>query len=259
MPAHANGVRLGHTLGDRSDPADDSAVRLAVAVANGHTKLEPRLPVDPTAVLGAESILGAHPRPVYAFVGSLHPDLGCVGLVLSRTWASRSVQGVTRCDSGGLFARRGAFGCLVADEPAAALVALSTPAMCAAVDWEPHFAEEIDSRHPGGVAGYVAGDVPNLDKESEDVRARCVHHAHEQAMKIDRRLWSWELRMQGAPEPEEILAIVLSQESFKRLENLADAGEINHVAEHVRILSGEAAVHWIDTPAVRAVLEGTER
>ncbi len=165
MPAHANGVRLGHTLGDRSEPADDSAVRLVVAVANGDTRLEPRLPVDPTTVLGAERILGALPRPVYAFVGSLHPDLGCVGLVLSRTWASRSVQGVTRCDSGGLFAGRGAFGCLVADESAAALVALSTPAMCAAADWEPHFAEEIDSRHPGGVAGYVAGDVPNLDKE----------------------------------------------------------------------------------------------
>jgi len=103
MPAHAKRVRLGHTLGDRSSSADDSAVCLAVAVANGDTRLEPRLPVDPTAVLGAEFLLGAIPRPVYAFVGSLHPDLGCVGLVLSRTWASRSVQGVTRCDSGGGF------------------------------------------------------------------------------------------------------------------------------------------------------------
>lgn len=79
----------------------------------------------------------------------------------------------------------------------------------------------------------------------------------EQAMKIDRRLWSWELRMQGSPEPEEVLGIVLSQESFKRLENLANTEEIS-VAEHVRLLSAEAAAHWIDNPAVRALLEGTE-
>ena len=144
------------------------------------------------------------------------------------------------------------------DESARALVALSTPVMCPAANWEAHFAEEIDSRHPRGAAGYVAGDVPDLDKESEDVRARCVRHAREQAIKIDRRLWSWERRMQGAPEPEEVLAIVLSQESFKRLENLKDTGEINHIAEHVRILSGEAAAHWIDNLAVRALLEGTE-
>lgn len=257
MPAYAKGVRLGHTLGDRAGTADDSAVRLAVAVANGDTKLEPRLPIDPTAVLGAEQLLGASPRPVYAFVGSLHPDLGCVGLILSRAWAGRSVQGVTRCDSGGLFARRGGFGCLGADESARALVALSTPAMCTAADWEEHFAEEIGSRHPRDAAGYVAGDVPNLDSENEDVRARCVRHASEQAMNIDRRLWSWELRMKGAPEPEEVLGIVLSQESFKRLENLADTEEIN-VAEHVRLLAAEAAAHWIDNPAVRALLEGTE-
>lgn len=76
ITAHPHGIRLGHALGDRSSVADDAAVRFAVAVANGDATLDPRLPVDPAAVLGAERILGAGPRPVYAFLGSLHPDLG---------------------------------------------------------------------------------------------------------------------------------------------------------------------------------------
>lgn len=258
MPAHPHGIRLGHALGDRSSVADDAAVRFAVDVANGDATLDPRLPVDPRAVLGAERILGADPRPVYAFLGSLHPDLGCVGLILSRDWARRSIQGLTRCDSGGLFARRGNFACLAEDEPARALVALSTPATCAAFEWEDHFAQEISARHPRGVDGYIAGEEPGLDVDIDDIRARCLNSAREQSLKVDRRLWSWELRMQGAPENADVQAIVLSHESFKRLEALVNTGEA-HVAEPVRLLQGEAAAHWIDTPTVRALLGGTEQ
>jgi hypothetical protein len=79
----ANEVRLGHAL--RGGP---QAVEEAVGIARGMLELLPRQPADREAVDAAESALGVAPdaRPVYAYLGDLHPALGTVGLVLERSW-----------------------------------------------------------------------------------------------------------------------------------------------------------------------------
>src|SRR6185369_6075118 len=94
-------VRLGHAVRAKSDD-DSGALMIALKVSAGSESLAAREPNDSAAVLLAEKILEAEPRPTYAFVGLLHPQLGTVGLIISPDWAARCLQGASKCDTGGL-------------------------------------------------------------------------------------------------------------------------------------------------------------
>jgi hypothetical protein len=87
MPA-ANDMRFGHAL--RGEP---DAIEEAVEIARGDRRLLPRDPADPTAVVAAEDALGITPdaRPIYAYVGDLHPALGTIGLMIERSWLREPV------------------------------------------------------------------------------------------------------------------------------------------------------------------------
>jgi hypothetical protein len=140
---------LGHAL--RGD-----AVEEAIDIALGTTRLVPRVPVDRAAVDTTEQTLGIAPdrRPVYAYVGDLKPSLGTVGLVVERSWC-RALTGVTRCDSGGLGGRRGAFNALDEGEALAALRHLSFDEQTLP-SWDTEFAQEVRRSYPA-TAAYVDG------------------------------------------------------------------------------------------------------
>lgn len=249
-------IRLGHALGDRSLGLDEDSLECAVRIVTGDMPLAPRDPVDESTVQGAEQVLGARPRPIYAFVGDLHPDLGSVGLVLSRAWSRRALQGATRCDSGGLFAGKGLFAHVAASSRSDTLCALSDPQSFELVQWEECFADEVFRSYERGAYGYVEGDVPE-SSSWDDARAHCIRAA--QAPELDRRLWTWELRMHDSPRSEEYEALVLSHDAQKRLHALFTRKRVT-LPDHVKILTGQTSEHgidhWFSAPIVRKALLG---
>lgn len=254
MTVPADKIRLGHVLGKR-DGAVEADIREAVEISNGSKRLEPRTPANKDVVRGAEKILGVTaPRPIYAFVGNLHPGLGSVGLIFSRVWAKEAIHGATRCDSGGLYGRIGGFGCLSAEEAEHALRALSTPQTYAPQDWEGEFAGEMATTYAASIDAYIKGDTPSLSPSGTDVRDRCIQHANANNT-LDRRLWTWELRMDASPKPQDVFAIILSYEAFKQLEDLSNNGDISSL-DRVSILKGDPSAHWLDQEKVLAALQG---
>lgn len=111
----------------------------------GSRRLTARQPADPAAVNAAEKALGISPdaRPIYAYVGDLNPELGTIGLIIERQWL-RTLTGVTKCDSGGLAGRYGAFAALSPTEAMTALRDLSFMGMSIAT-WAKAFADEVDT------------------------------------------------------------------------------------------------------------------
>lgn len=250
-------MRLGHALGARDIEVDDDAIQVAVKISLGEEQLVPRAPTPEAeaAVFKAEQLLNANPRPVYAYVGDLHPALGCVGLVFSSDWIRRVFQGATRCDSGGLIARKGAFETLPVDEVDDLLVNLSTPATCENDQWELSFLAEVDSSFENGRQGYVLGEAPNVDEWHGDCRATCILAAGDDC---DRRTWTWEVRASAPPTVDELVALVLSPESRKRLDKLVHEGL--SLPGNIRILSGYLTPGgvgwWFADPRVRDLLVG---
>lgn len=253
-------VRLGHSLGDKELAVDEDALELAVHILLGRQELTPREPRDAEAVLLAEKILGADPRPIYAYVGDLHPDLGSVGLVISRTWSNRTLQGVTRCDSGGL---ANGIGCFVHIEERSRtdmLLALSSPRGFDLEDWEALFVDEVGQSYKRGCRDYIDGEVPDTSAW-DDARAHCIAAARAKGPELDRRLWTWEARMQASPRPDEFVALVLSHDAQKRLHVFFTRDHIE-LPEHVKVLAGNAGPHaldhWFSAPAVREMLLAAE-
>ncbi|HSK05212.1 MAG TPA: hypothetical protein VK932_28385 [Kofleriaceae bacterium] len=246
MPA-AHDVRLGHALRGGAD-----AVEEAVDIVRGARPLLPRAPADPRAVDAAESALGISPedRPVYAYVGDLHPALGTVGLVIERSWL-RALTGVTRCDSGGLVGRRGAFAVLEDPEAIGALreLTLSGPALPA---WEPAFTEEVTTSYVQGASGYVNGEEPDVSTW-QDLRAVCFQLA---TPPRDRRLWTWEARFDRGPDHDEVIALALSRSAAAVLEDLHRRG--TDVPDTVRVLYGSSTRDGAQfhNPSVRLLLAG---
>ena len=239
-------VRLGHAL--RGGPG---AVEEAVEITRGRALL-PRPPADPEAVDAAESALGvsADARPVYAYVGDLHPALGTIGLVLERSWL-RDLTGVTRCDSGGLIGRRGAFDALSSAEAISALHTLTFWASSLG-GWEPAFDAEVTASYAGEVSAYVNGDEPDISTW-QDPRAVCFRRA---APPRDHRLWTWEARLAQGPAAGDVVALALSRSAAAALEDLHRRGV--DVPDTVRVLygsSGSDGAQFHD-PAVRALLAG---
>jgi hypothetical protein len=224
---------------------------LAINVANGSQPLAAREPNNSVAVLRAERILGANPRPIYAFVGLLHPELGTVGLIITPDWVSRCLQGASRCDSGGFMGRMGAFACVA--DPDSLLPALS---YCSPEPnrWLAEFLSELAQSYPAAIE-YVSGTRPNC-AAWKDVRAECIEYGIRHGL-LDRRLWTWEIRLHSSPTPQEIECVVLSPEMRKRLEILRRSGVL--LPDSVRLLPGSvtpAGVHWFAMDSVYAALLG---
>ena len=90
-------MHLGHALDALPDGEtdDDQILRNLAGLLRGEVPLLPRKPKEPGCADQAERILGCTKRPIYAFVGDLHPELGSIGLVISATWAERCVSGIS--------------------------------------------------------------------------------------------------------------------------------------------------------------------
>jgi len=246
-------VRLGHAIRDDVDRGGADAVSAAVSIVAGATSLDPRVPTDRAAVDATEQALGilAAARPLYAYIGDLNPSLGTVGLVMERSWC-RELTGVTRCDSGGLGGRRGAFAVLTESEALAALGALSF-AGSALPGWDSEFANEVDTSYPAAEA-YVTGVEPDVSAW-KDARATCVANA---APPCDRRLWTWEARLGTGPRVDEIVALVLSPAASKQFADLIERDSALDIPDRVKILAGDidAEGAHFHAPRVRAVLGG---
>jgi hypothetical protein len=246
-----NRVRLGHAVRVAAED-DHGALVLALKVASGSGALEPREPHESAAVLSAEKILQADPRPVYAFVGLLHPELGTVGLIVSPGWVARCLQGASRCDSGGLAGKLGAFACVTDPEKHLIEISFISPS---AEGWLEEFLSELGASY-GTDHEYVSGQEPNYTKW-RDVRATCIDYGRKNAL-IDRRLWTWEIRLTGSPGSDEVECLVLSPEMRKRLELLRQQG--TDIPETLRILPGSVTpegVGWFATEEVHAAFLGS--
>jgi hypothetical protein len=236
-------VRLGHALRGGAE---------AVDIVRGARPLLPRPPADPHSVDAAETALGIDPgdRPVYAYLGDLHPALGTVGLVIERSWL-RALTGVTRCDSGGLVGRRGAFAALTDSEAIDALHTL-TFSNESLPGWYPAFGPEMATSYRNGIDGYVNGDEPDVSTW-HDPRAVCFQKA---TPPRDRRLWTWEARLAEGPTPNEVVAVALSRSAAAVLEDLHRRGL--DVPDGIRILYGSISSggSQFHEPAVRTLLAG---
>jgi hypothetical protein len=236
-------VRLGHALCREDGETLDDVVLRSIALLYGRQRLEPRPPRKPGQVYGAEEFLGhtTEPRPIYAYLGDIHPDLGLVGLVIDRRWP---LDAISRCDSGGLFGGAGDFEAVPEPDRSATLQALSTPKGLSKEQWEDFFDDEIDRLYPS-VEDYVRGAFPNLTKVPKtDQRYGYLHRAHERSSRpgekpADRRLWTWEARAFNAPNATTYLTLVLSNTASNKLQQLVAKGLAEMPPDTCRVLPAE--------------------
>ena len=246
-------IRLGHAYRSTPTTSDLEHVERVVRILIGEEQLQDRPAAVPDAVQKAEEVLGAIPRPIYTFVGCLHPQLGTIGLILAPACVERCLQGGSQCDTGGLMARRGGFKYIDGSEVEAVLRSLSFEATNSA--WRDQFLSEVASSY-ASFRDYVAGVTPNISKWT-DRRSDCINGSMGSA-DLDRRLWTWEMRLCRAPLPIDFECLVLSPEAFKRLEHLRRDHGLNPPSA-VRILHGRATssgVHHFESPAVTDALVG---
>lgn len=206
-------MRLGHAYRPENPEPRVCMVEVYQLIV-GERKLEARPPERPE-VLECEELLGADPRPVYAFVGDLHPKLGRVGLVVAREWSSAAFQGATLCDSGGLFMCIGGFEA-AGEQARKHLCELSSPSACTKETWEADFAQEVAECYKNGARGYVYGDEPT---GLPSPRGEYIEFARSNNV-TDRRLWTWELRMSEGPGHQNYVAVALTDIDSKHFEAL---------------------------------------
>jgi len=249
-------LRLGHAVRTEDDD-DHAALRLALGIANATAALEQRAPKAASVVFEAERILNSDlDRPIYAYVGALHKDLGTVGLVISPRWGKRCIRSAIRCDSGCLIGGFGGFACVVDREDS--LKALSYIG-ATLKQWQRDFDTEMTSSYRIAERDYVSGATPDY-RTLKDVRGQCIKHVKSISGGLDRRLWTWEAWLDGSPRAGEIECIVLSPEMRKRLESLRIGGL--KVPSGLRILSGKvtsSGIDWFNQPLVHAAFLGLRR
>ncbi len=216
----ARSIRFGHAIKADDGEALAELLRRVLDIVVGVRLLEAREPAERTIVFEAERVLGYESgrRPIYVYVGDIHPDLGVVGLVVRR---DLSVQSVTRCDSGGMFGGKGNFDAVVTEERQAAMLLLSLLEGQGADLWEEEFDDEVREVHLSAEA-YVRGDCPEPSRFPHgDPRRDCVRRGLAgSARPIDRRAWTWEARTISPPRSEQILAVVLSNTANEMYQQL---------------------------------------
>ncbi len=207
-------VRFGHAFPNPRDPHAPDPVLEACELLEGRATLAARPPTNAAVVTTAERLLKIDParRPVYAYIGCLHPALGRVGLIIERQWFDRDPHGVTRCDSGGLAGRMGSFAILADSEAADGLVGLS---FTARGPWERALKSEIRQAF-GTWRAYVEGMTPDR-AVLRDVRGRCIEYTLARGDELDRRVWTWEARAFDDVELRDVAAVVLAPEAFKEM------------------------------------------
>lgn len=232
-------MNLGHCLGDRH-AVSGSAARDAIDIAHGKITLTARVPTESEMVTSAEAVLGTQRRPVYCYVGCLHPGLGTVGLVFDRSCADEFLQGISRCDSGGLAGGIGGFSFLPEDERIQALLELSFGGDALGA-WREAFDVEVDTSY-NCATDYAQGERPNIQLWT-DVRARCITAVTQaiedtpiELTQVDRRLWTWEARLDHGPDFMRLRCLVLSQSQTNDLHEL-DLEDLADIPAHVRIIT----------------------
>lgn len=253
MAANGREIRLGHAF--RSVPAAEDTNDLAevLKILRGEEPLAPRPPADPEAVKAAEDLLGITDGTIYAFVGCLHPDLGTIGLIITQECLPTCLHSVSKCDSGGVAGRRGSFKYLDEENFDRILARLQ----CANEVWVDEFVAELGA-HYDSVRGYVAGEKPRHE-EWDDPRAHCIAaHLAKESERLDRRLWTWEVRLDKPPRHHDYKVLLLSHEAFKKLDDLRRTGTV--VPEDVDILPGrptpDGVHHFHENAAIEALCGG---
>lgn len=234
MPA-ASKIRFGHAINEEAGEGLEGVVRRGLELIQGSRQLLARELKEHEVVYRAERLMGYSEgnRPIYAYVGDIHPALGVVGLVIERDWP---VQSASRCDTGGLISGKGYFSAVEdsLQEQALRELTFSPPG----VGWEEAFAQEMEQVH-GGVEHYVRGKCPDPALFSDgDVRAHCVAHGKSSGdSPIDRRCWTWEVRGSQAPRKEAYRALVLTTIAQEK---------------YAQILDRDPAVDVVDIPILAA-------
>jgi hypothetical protein len=245
-------VRMGHAFRAPDGMSESAGLEMVLDILADRSPLEPREPLELATVTSAESILGLSVRVIYTFVGCLHPKLGTIGLIISPACLVGRHEGTTKCDSGGLAGRHGVFHYLPVGEVENALIALTFRGE--GPDWLRSFAREIAQSY-AAVGEYVRGKMPDYSMWN-DARAGCLSAAAGDS-NVDRRVWTWEVRLLGPPKADEFEALVVSPEVFKRLEHLQHTGA--EVPSHVRVLHGRVGptgVEYFSDSAVGDLLLG---
>jgi hypothetical protein len=245
-------MNLGHAFRLAPGSRVDLEVEAAVDVVNGTIPLTARTPIESDAVQRAERVLGVKGPVVYAFAGCLHPKLGTIGLIINARCATTSLEGSTRCDSGGLAGRYGGFEHIADEDVDETLVLLSFLGSNADA-WRPSFADEL-TRSYSAPQEYVAGSVPTIDNWT-DARAACLNAHDPSKGPPDRRLWTWEVRLADAPKVDDFVAIAFSPEAFKYVEALRVTGK--EIPDHVRLVVGDvsrAGVHYFSDSRIHEIL-----
>jgi len=247
---HVPPLRFGHAFPHPKDLVADP-VGEAYAVLTGTAGLGPRMPQKSSVVWEAERQLGIDPakRPVYTFVGCLHPALGRIGFIVSEGWFGREPHGVSRCDTGGLAGRIGGFSFLDQREAVAALVELSHKP---SLPWEKHLLAEVHSAF-GQFRQYLTGDPPKPSCY-RDVRQKCIDEVRRTREGLDRRLWTWEARGFAEIAVGDVEAVAIAPEAWKELSALLD-GEIPSGVNFLIGRVGATGTHHFSEDGVVAAFE----
>jgi hypothetical protein len=209
-----NQTRYGHAFPHPNDTVADP-IADAGSLLTRATSLGPRAPTDAAVVSRAEDLLGIDParRPVYAYVGFLHPGLGRVGLIVARGWFAREPHGVARCDTGGLVGRIGGFRHLTQNQADSALAELTHPPTHA---WEEAMATEVMEAF-GAFRRYISGATPR-DGSHGGARRICIDAVVSGGEALDPRLWIWEARSFSNITTDDVEALAIAPEAWKELQ-----------------------------------------
>jgi hypothetical protein len=245
-------LHLGHAFPHPADTNHDP-VQVALDLVYGRQVLGPRDPMDAAAVQTAENGLGISSmrRPVYTFVGCLHPELGRIGVIVHASWLDLAPHGVTRCDTGGLAGRRGSFEALTLPEATDALITLAVPLS----DWRGLLQEEIRLLYDS-VSDYLCGVQPRLT-DLGDCRKTCIEHAltRNASAAPDRRLWTWEARGFADIERSHLVALVVAPETAKEVLEAFTTRPPPHPIDLITGSVDEHGVHYFNDDRVFAAFQ----
>lgn len=237
-------VRFGHAFPNPRDKEAPDPVKEIWDILMNNEALGPREPTDLGTVSKAERLLGIKPnkRPVYAYVGCLHEELGSIGLVITPEWFGKDAQGVSRCDTGGLIGKKGGFAHLEDEE---AEKALNTLSHHPSYNWEEELHQEVESAF-GGWPDYLRGNTPNAEAYN-DVRKQCIKKS---GTKLDRRLWTWEVRNFEAISAKHLEAVVLNNDSLKEFRDRFGDGPVSVDIRFLPGGDGPEGTHWFQEEKV---------